>query len=190
MVQHHNKLKICLVYCLLWFDVLINNNSKQLVAIQLWSGLGYIRIRWRSGSGQIQSLWIRLRSGSGRILKYGIRCTPSSKIAYIAQHMVQMRTVACRYFRNSSDSKYQLKFCHVQTFYTMQCSYYVASHFEVLPAHSLCGGESSISYLSHCSELKHFNNNIHAVLIIFCHFSSLLLLLLYYVLCVWTHIIK
>jgi len=38
-----------------------------LVAIQLWSGLGYIRIRWRSGSGQIQSLWIWLRSGSGRI---------------------------------------------------------------------------------------------------------------------------
>ena len=61
--------QICLVYCLLWFDVLwfdvlINNNSKQFVAIQLWSGLGYIQIR------------IRWRSGSGRILKYGIRCIP------------------------------------------------------------------------------------------------------------------
>jgi len=66
-----SKLKICLVYCLLWFDVLwfdvlwfdvlINNNSKHLVAIQLWSGLGYIRIRirWRSGSGRIRQWWIR-----------------------------------------------------------------------------------------------------------------------------------
>jgi len=37
--------------CLLWFDVLISS----LVAIQLWSGLGYIqiRIRWRCGSGRI-----------------------------------------------------------------------------------------------------------------------------------------
>ena len=66
--MHRIWIRIRLVYCLLWFDVLwfyvlINNNSKQLVAIQLWSGLGYIRIRWRSGSG--------------RILKYGIRCIPT-----------------------------------------------------------------------------------------------------------------
>ena len=41
--------QIAKLSCLLWFDVLISS----LVAIQLWSGLGYIRIRRRSGSGQI-----------------------------------------------------------------------------------------------------------------------------------------
>jgi len=45
------QLQNCLV-----FDVMISS----LVAIQVWSGLGYIRIRirWRSGSGRIQSLWV------------------------------------------------------------------------------------------------------------------------------------
>ena len=54
-------------------DILIGCNSA-LIRIRLHPD----PVRWTSGSGRIQSLWIWLRSGSGQILKYGTRCTSTA----------------------------------------------------------------------------------------------------------------